>query len=105
MLAGSPLPSYRRFSLLPPACFPTALTEDMVQATFEFNYANEAQSFQTPQELFTSLIGSTSFPDFSEFFNMEDKPRLPDSSSKITPKYVPKLNFASMSINHNYPHF
>ena len=69
MLAGSPLLSYRRFSLLPPAFFPTALTEDMAQATFEFNYANEAQSFQTPQELFTSLIGSTSFPDFSMSFS------------------------------------
>ena len=62
MLAGSPLPSYRRFSLLVPAFFSTALNEDMAQATFESNYANEAQSFQTPQALLTSLMGSTSFP-------------------------------------------
>ena len=91
MLADSPLPSYRRFSLLAPAFFSTALTvaspqtsfgekwmrdkrtpkdvcgeatltEDMAQATFEFNYENEAQSFHTPQALFTSLMGSTSFP-------------------------------------------
>ena len=89
MLAGSPLLSYRRFSLLAPAFFSTALTVDMAQAMFEFNYANEAQSFQSPQALFTSLMGSTSFADFSEFFNMEDKPRLPDSSSTITPKCIP----------------
>ena len=54
MFEGSPLLSYRRFSLLAPAFFSTAPTEDMAQATFEFNYANEAQSFQTPQALFTS---------------------------------------------------
>ena len=62
MPAGSPLPSYRRFSLLAPAFFSTALNEDMAQATFESNYVNEAQSFQTPQALLTSLMGSTSFP-------------------------------------------
>ena len=69
MLAGSPLLSYRRFSLLPPAFFPTAPAEDMAQATFEFINANEAQSFQTLQELFTSLMGSASFPDFSMSFS------------------------------------
>ena len=69
MLAGSPLLSYRRFSLLAPAFFSTALTVDMAQAMFEFNYANEAQSFQSPQALFTSLMGSTSFADFSVSFS------------------------------------
>lgn len=57
------------FSLLAPAFFSTALTEDMAQVTFEFNFANEAQSFQTPQALFTSLMRSTSFPDFSMSFS------------------------------------
>lgn len=47
----------------------TALTEDMAQATFEFNFANEAQSFQTPQALFTSFMGSTSFSHFSMSFS------------------------------------
>ena len=56
-------------------CGEATLTEDMAQATFEFNYENEAQSFHTPQALFTSL--------------MEDKPRLPDSPSAITQKYIP----------------
>lgn len=57
------------FRCSPPLFYPPALTEDMAQATFEFNFANEAQSFQTPQALFTSLMGSTSFPDFSMSFS------------------------------------